>query len=220
MQEGTSIYGGSLDAHTSRVHSLSIAVVNVINPAATLDLSNNEMIIEYDGTSPLAGTLSTGLERWIAYAHAGGGWDQPGVKSSFCNEGAFGIGYGEATDVLNITQTGTGTFENQLVDGTSVLLKTTRYGDANLDGYVTFTDSARMFANWKEAGLWPQGDFDYSGDVNEGDFRTTTAAIRSGGPARCPRWPSCTSRRWSTRTCIGTSASSRRSGIGSPSSRR
>lgn len=142
------------------------------NPIATLDLSNNEMVIDYTGTSPLAGTLSTGLGRWIAYANAGGAWDQPGVKSSFCNAGTFGIGYGEASAALGLAGSNTTTWNGQVVDATSVLLKLTYYGGSDLDGAATESELDHMLdeGNWKEAGLWTDGDYDYSGDVDEADF--------------------------------------------------
>jgi hypothetical protein len=168
-QEGTTVFGGSGDANQIRTGALTMATTSGVNPTATLDISNNEMVIDYTGTSPLAGTLSTGVGRWIAYANAGGSWTNPGITSSFANSGTFAVGYGEATEALGLGS-GTTTWEGQTVDTTSILIKLTYYGDANLDGVTDETDASMAMENWKDSALWTGGDFNYDYFVDESDY--------------------------------------------------
>ena len=46
----------------------------------------------------------------------------------------------------------------------------TFFGDANLDGTVSFADFLALSAGFGQPGGWAKGDFDGSGDVAFGDF--------------------------------------------------
>jgi hypothetical protein len=46
-----------------------------------------------------------------------------------------------------------------------------KWGDANLDGKVTFGDFQALELGFEQAGGWKQGDFDYSGQVDFLDFK-------------------------------------------------
>jgi hypothetical protein len=65
----------------------------------------------------------------------------------------------------------------QEVDDTSVLLRYTRYGDANVDGLVNLADFNRLASNFGLAAgaNWDQGDFNYDGIVNLADFNRLAA---------------------------------------------
>lgn len=49
-------------------------------------------------------------------------------------------------------------------------VKSTSFGDANLDGKVDFADFLVLSENFSTAGGWSEGDFDGSGDVAFSDF--------------------------------------------------
>jgi hypothetical protein len=96
--------------------------------AANIDASGR-IIFDYDLTSPL-----TSIRGDIISGYNGGMWSGSGINSSAAAAGtAFGVGYAEASDILGATG---GQFSGESVDGTAVLVRYTRYGDANLDGSV------------------------------------------------------------------------------------
>jgi autotransporter-associated beta strand protein len=164
-------------AGTSRVKQLAIA--GGVTPTATLDVTNNAFVIDYDAISP----LST-VQAQITNAYNGGAWDQPGITSSLANSGQFAVGYGEASALSSIPPAfGT-------VDSTSVLFRHTRYGDADLDGVVNLNDFNRLAANFGASGaVWTQGDFDYDTNVNLQDFNRLAAnfGLAAAGPTVTPQ---------------------------------
>ncbi len=52
----------------------------------------------------------------------------------------------------------------------SILVKYTYYGDANLDGQVDISDLGALATAWQTSAVWSQGDFDYSGFVDISDL--------------------------------------------------
>ena len=129
----------------SMVQNLTIA------QGAVLDLNNNAMVIDYTGAS-----VETAVRQNLA-----AGW----IFSSAANT-TTRLGYGEATAVLG----GAGTFAGLSVDATSVLIKFTYTGDANLDGQVDVTDLGALATNWQMSGNWTSGDFNYTGFVDVSDL--------------------------------------------------
>ena len=84
----------------------------------------------------------------------------------------MGVGYAEASDVLEISGNQSSTFGGQSVDATSVLIRLTRLGDADLDGEVGFGDFQRFERGFGKAGqTWSGGDFNYDGKVDTADFK-------------------------------------------------
>src|SRR5262249_23023796 len=79
--------GGSVNIATFGVASSAKVTVsaggsNVVraqsaNIAGTVDLTNNAMIVDYTGSSPLAA-----IQAAIASGYAGGAWNGPGINSS------------------------------------------------------------------------------------------------------------------------------------------
>jgi autotransporter-associated beta strand protein len=147
-------------ARTSNVTALALA--GGAAPTVTLNITNNGLVVNYAGASPLPLHVAQ-----ITSAYAGGAWTGPGITSTSAG-GTYGIGYAESSDVFFAFPAA---FLGQAVDATSVLMRLTRYGDANLDGVVNLNDFNRLAGNFGRAGVgWPQGDFDYNGVVNLNDF--------------------------------------------------
>jgi hypothetical protein len=150
--------GGGGDG-TSVLKSLSIT------GTARLDLSNNALVLDYDGiASPIADVRAK-----IASGFAGGSWTGNGITSSdAAGNPARAIGYAEAADVLGASG---GTFVGHPVDGTAVLVRFTIKGDANLDGTVSFTDLVALAQNYNKSGMpWNKGDFNYDTNVDFTDL--------------------------------------------------
>ena len=184
-----SIFGGTLriapngtDAATSVVGSLSIPGSPA--PAATLDLTNNKLVIDYATDSPLLAVRDL-----IGSGYANGSWSGTGISSSTAaaNPG-YALGYAESSALFTNFPA---TFGGQSVDDTAVLLGYTLYGDANLDGQVNLQDFNRLASNFgaSGSGVWSQGDFNYDGNVNLQDFNRLASnfGLSASGPGVTPQ---------------------------------
>jgi hypothetical protein len=163
-------------AGTSRVNALSVA--GGAAPTAKLDVTNNAFVVDYTGASPL-----DTVKAQITTAYNGGAWDGNGITSGNANASNFGVGYGEASALTAVPAI----FGS--VDSTSVLIRHTRYGDANLDGQVNLQDFNRLASNFGAAGAaWTQGDFNYDGNVNLQDFNRLASnfGLSAAGPEVTP----------------------------------
>ena len=108
-------------AGVCRVGTLSLDV------GALFNLSNNALIVDYSAATPfptLRSLLMSGHNSLV------------GISSSMTGM-SFGLGYAEASSLSLAT------FAGQSVDSTSVVVKFTRLGDANLDGRVNAWTSTR-----------------------------------------------------------------------------
>jgi autotransporter-associated beta strand protein len=181
-QSALSLNGGVLaissngtDTGTSRVAAISFAG-GAAAPAAALDLSNNDLVIDYSGASP-----HSDIQQLIRSGYAGGLWNGNGVRSSAANASSFGLGYAEAADLFSQFPA---TFSGQSIDDTTVLVAFTRYGDANLSNSVDLFDFNRLAANFGQSGKsWSDGDFNYDGDVNLLDFNLLAGNFGLGAGA-------------------------------------
>ncbi len=129
---------------TSVLSSLSIA------SGATLDLANNSMIIDYTSVGTLVNDTRLELLN--------------GLLMSSSATATKKLGYAD-----NATA-GLATFSGQVVDATSLLIKYTYGGDANLDGQVDISDLGRLATAWQTSNLWTSGDFNYDGFVDISDL--------------------------------------------------
>jgi autotransporter-associated beta strand protein/predicted outer membrane repeat protein len=147
----------------SLINSLSIAGTAAA-PTGRLDLNDNDLAINYSGTSPIETIRSL-----LAAGFNAGSWDGMGIASSAAHNDATmhtALGYAEASSVGMTT-----TFDGQSIDSTTVLVKYTDYGDSNLDGKVDVNDF-RMFLDGFAAtsgSSWSQGDYSYDGKVDLGN---------------------------------------------------
>ena len=144
-----------------------LIATGTLNNSGAVDL-NSRLVLDYTTTSPLSAIKSE-----IATGYASGAWNGGGIDSSSAaavaanhsNNHKTAIGYGEAS-TLNLTS-----FGGQTVDSTSILMRYTLAGDANLDGTVNVVDFNMLAAGYNKTGqLWTGGDFNYDGKVNAEDF--------------------------------------------------
>jgi autotransporter-associated beta strand protein len=131
--------------------------------AATLDLAGGAAAVDYAGGSPsplqtIADQVRSGLR--------GGG----GITSSIADTTSIGVGYAESAFALGPAG---GTFGGETVDGTTVLIRPVRYGDADLDGVVGADDLLALRRHLGATGdraVWQNGDFNYDGRVSAPDL--------------------------------------------------
>lgn len=155
---------------TSRVNELTIAPAAGPGFAATLDIGNNAMVVDYD---PLDPSPHPQIELAVRSGYQSGSWTGTGINSSVAAGSlACAVGYAEATDV------GVGTFLGEPVDQSAVLVRFTLKGDSNLDGSVGSPDFAALAIHFGLSGQsWSDGDFNYDASVNSLDFNVLAAAF-------------------------------------------
>jgi hypothetical protein len=147
---------------------------------AKIDLSDRDMIVDYTGSSPI-----DSIRGLIQQGYNGGVWSGAGITSSRAatspsggEGGKTALGYGEASNV------GITSFHGFSIDATTVLVKYTYAGDADLNGQVDVADLGRLASAWQSIGVWTSGDFDYNGsiDVNDLGMLATNWQVGVGNP--------------------------------------
>ena len=153
------------NASTSNVSSLALS------STGTLDLTNNDMIIDYNtAASPLVSVKAS-----LAQAYDAGAYDQPGITSSAAkvSPSTLRLGYAEASALNN--GAGTTVFDGQTLTGGAVLVKYTLPGDTTLKGSVSLGDYNTVVANYNTGTLWTQGNFHYTGTTGLADYNSIIA---------------------------------------------
>jgi hypothetical protein len=148
---------------TTFVKNLNIAA------GATLDLNDNDMVVDYTGAT----TYGT-IKSKIVSAYSGNTWTGTGITSGVVRSQAgsaheTGLGYAEASAVLGSNP---GSYSGvDGIDNTAVIVRYTWKGDANLDGAVDTVDFNILAANFAGGvGDWNQADFNYDGFVDTVDL--------------------------------------------------
>ena len=135
--------------------------------AVALNLNDQDMIIDYAGGSPLET-----IQAKIISGYNNGSWNGSGINSASAasidsQPGAHvvALGYAEASAL------GVNSFSGQSVDSTSILIRYTLTGDADLSGTVDTLDFNLLAANFGASGArWDLGDFTYDGTIDTLDF--------------------------------------------------
>ena len=114
------------------------------DPSATLDIGRSALALSYMGSSPAATIGSL-----IASAYNDDAWNGPGITSSAVSFGA-GVGYFD--------------------DGSSVTVRLTWDGDANLSGTIDSNDLSLIALGQATNGTrWQDGNFNYDAQINNDD---------------------------------------------------
>jgi hypothetical protein len=158
-----------------------------LSGSSKVDLSDNAMIVDYTGSSPLS---TVGV--WVKVGYANGSWTGDRLTSSSAAGQAASahktaLGYAEASAI----GLGAGSifFDQTLTDSTAVLIRYTYSGDADLSGNVDTIDFNNLAANFGASGkAWSQGDFNYDSSVDTVDFNLLASNFgqtlpASSGPA-------------------------------------
>jgi autotransporter-associated beta strand protein len=140
---------------------------------ASLDLTTNDLIVDYATASPYAALLASAKG-----AYNTGLRDKAGLLSS--TAAAAGVDGVTTLAIVDNTAGAYTTFDGVGVDNTAILIKYTYFGDANLDGVVNEADVALFTIGGT---TWRQGDFNYDGTVNEDDrMLLTLGGAKQGAP--------------------------------------
>ena len=135
-----------------------------VSPTATLDLTDNDLIVDYTGVSPIADVEADVRSGY----NITGDWLGKGVTSSTAaSDGNFTLAVADNPSLaapFGAAQGGP-LFAGVDVDLTSVLVKFTHRADLNLDGVITPDDSAIFGGNYDEnqPARWSTGDLNYDG---------------------------------------------------------
>ncbi len=141
-----------------------------------LDLGTNDMIVQNGNLANLTTKLRSGQN----LSHSGY-WNGFGIISA-----AAAATRNTALGIEQNSNSNGGTFftafDGQPVNTTSVLVKYTYYGDANLDGKVDSADYA-LIDNGLNMNLssWRNGDFNYDNAINGDDYTLIDNAFNTQG---------------------------------------
>mgnify|MGYP005846478489 CR=1 FL=1 len=163
---------------TSKFGSLSFGTAS----PGRLNINDNDLIWDYTGASPL-----TTVRQSIQSAYSSGTWGGAGITSDLAAATAnsstiTAIGYAEATDLGSPA-----TFGGVAIDDTSLLMRYTLAGDANIDRSVNIADFGRLASKFNQSGNWVDGDFNYDGTVAVADFSLLAANFNKTLSANLPR---------------------------------
>lgn len=136
-----------------------LGTLNVL-PGAILDLNDNSAVVDYTGSSPAAA-----IGALLTSGYAGGAWNGVGINSSAAaSTTGRTLGFGEASELFEAFPA---TFAGASVDSTSLVIRYTAPGDANLDGNVNFDDLLRTAQSYGSVGKsFAQGNFNYDATGN------------------------------------------------------
>lgn len=180
---GAKVTALAASSHANR----SVLVVDAgglsIDPAGTLDLNGNDLVLRNGGSS---GELAT--RDLIASGYDAGGWDGHGListaaKGSLSGSSGFTtLGYGQALDFVTYgTGTGQVLFDGVAYNASDIYVKYTYAGDGDLNGMVNNDDYASVDAfKGTTNAIWAMGDYDYSTVVTNDDYGPVDANIWSG----------------------------------------
>jgi predicted outer membrane repeat protein len=122
--------------------------------AATLDIADDSLTINYGTNADPAPTIAS----LISSAYTNGTWTGPGITSS-----------ASLNQPANVTSVGY--YDN----GSSVTIRRTWYGDANVDGVINADDLSLMMLAQTGAGpqpatRWQDGNFNYGTQITADDW--------------------------------------------------
>jgi hypothetical protein len=155
----------------------------LLSATSRLDIANNAFIVDHAPGDPQLDAVRA----LVIAARNGGAWDGPGITSAQADANRFAVGYAASSAIFSSFPAA---FAGQTIDDSSVLIRFTRYGDANLDGAVNLADFNRLAASFGSSNApWDDGDFNNDGNVNLQDFNLLAAnfGLSAAGPELTPQ---------------------------------
>lgn len=173
---------------TAPVQLPSLTLQGGAAPTATLDITDNNLIVHNGNLATLTAQIKSGFNL------TGALWTGAGITSSTAatdSSSATAVGIilnnnGGGGTIYSTWPVGADSGGAVAVTNTDVLMKYTYYGDANLSGVVDNTSDyslwASGFTSGGSLGGWLYGDFNYDGVVdNTVDYSLWATGFTSGG---------------------------------------
>jgi ELWxxDGT repeat protein len=159
-----------------------------IGASGSLLLADNDMIVRYSGASPIgtaSGGIYSGITGQIQSGRNDGTWDGHGIVTNMpaATAGLTTLAPAEAADVFGLSGSETALWNGVTVDATTVLVKYTYAGDANLDGVINGGDYGIIdnFVQVPGASGCFNGDFNFDGVIDGGDYGVIDNNIQAQG---------------------------------------
>jgi hypothetical protein len=146
-----------------------VIVARSISVAGSIDLHDNNLVIDYPdgGESPLGS--------WNGSAYTG--------VSALVAGGKIITSLEDTLHTLGVTEASGGTFFDESVDASAVIVKFTYAGDATLDGKLNIDDYTRIdFGIAAGIDGWSNGDFNRDGKINIDDYVILDGNLTVQGP--------------------------------------
>jgi hypothetical protein len=173
------IIGGKMSmsgGQSTILQALNVTVTSSASHTGFLDV--NDCHVFLGGDPPLAG-----IRAQIATGYRDGLWNSGGVSRGITSSAAAAsatsaqktaLGYGDVLDLGPVAGASPGAGGPE--GGSTVIIRHTFYGDANLDHVVDLLDFNRLSANFGSTNtVWSHGDFNYDGHVDLLDFNLFAA---------------------------------------------
>jgi subtilisin-like proprotein convertase family protein len=143
--------------------------------SAKLDLTDNDLILDYSGATPLGtygGSAYTGVTGLVAAGRNGGNWSAASGITTSASPGLLtGLAIADAASAFGLGSGQTKPYGTETLDETSILIKYTYVGDATMDGKLNIDDYVRIDGSIPNhlTGWW-NGDLNYDGKLNIDDY--------------------------------------------------
>lgn len=157
----------------SRIVTRAISV----RDGGTLDLSDNALLLTDGDPGSIGGwngSSYSGISGLLARGYNGGGWDGGGIVTTQpdARTGLATLAPATAAQVLGLQPGQTSLWNGETVDATTVIVKYTYGGDANLDGKLDADDYGSIDFSILVPGSsgYQNGDFNFDGKINADDY--------------------------------------------------
>ncbi len=148
-----------------------------ISSGAALDMNNNDLIVDYSGSSPF-----TQIQAWVMSGYSS---TVDTTRSGITSSASQSSGGKTILALFDNALVGSSQWDGQTVPADSVIGKYTYFGDTNLDGQVTGDDYGAIDAELGTTGLspgdaWLRGDTNFDLQVTGDDYAAIDANLGLG----------------------------------------
>jgi len=184
----------STSSSTVTLGSNSVLVLNALtvdtSSSAKLNLNDNDVLLHSSNVATDYANLYSLLQIGRNSGHSGL-WTGNGITSAAASHSSpetYALALAINSQLPVPFNTTTHLFDGQAADGSTILIKYTYTGDANLDGIVDMHDYTLLDYSYLHGGVglggatgWVAGDFNYDGVVDYRDFVLADASLALHG---------------------------------------